>query len=173
MALTIPFVLAATFLFMRLFDIGLHKMTFGALILALGLLVDDAIIAVEMMAVKMEQGMDRFKAAAFAYDTTALPMLSGTLVTAAGFLPIATAASSSGEYARPLFEVTVIALLVSWVAAVIFVPYLGYKCCRNRWRIWLERLKPKLRLRRKPQFTRSRFTSASGSCWSGACVIAG
>ncbi|MEN9356313.1 MAG: hypothetical protein RL695_484 [Pseudomonadota bacterium] len=126
-ALTIPFVLAATFLFMRLFDIGLHKMTFGALILALGLLVDDAIIAVEMMAVKMEQGMDRFKAAAFAYDTTALPMLSGTLVTAAGFLPIATAASSSGEYARPLFEVTVIALLVSWVAAVIFVPYLGYK----------------------------------------------
>lgn len=126
-ALTIPFVLAATFLFMRLFDIGLHKMSFGALILSLGLLVDDAIIAVEMMAVKMEQGMDRLKAAAFAYDTTALPMLSGTLVTAAGFLPIATAASSSGEYARALFEVTVIALLVSWVAAVIFVPYLGYK----------------------------------------------
>jgi multidrug efflux pump len=126
-ALTIPFVLAATFLFMDMFNIGLHKMTFGALILSLGLLVDDAIIAVEMMAVKMEQGMDRIKAAAYAYDTTALPMLSGTLVTAAGFLPIATAASSASEYARVLFEVTTIALLVSWVAAVIFVPYLGYK----------------------------------------------
>ena len=126
-ALTIPFVLAATFLFMRMFDIGLHKMSFGALILSLGLLVDDAIIAVEMMAVKMEQGMDRLKAAAFAYDTTAFPMFSGTLVTAAGFLPIATAASSAGEYARALFEVSVIALLISWIAAVIFVPYLGYK----------------------------------------------
>jgi len=122
----IPVVLAITFLFMHLFDIGLHKISLGALIIALGLLVDDAIIAVEMMATKMEQGWERVKAASFAYTSTAMPMLSGTLVTAAGFLPIATAASATGEYTRSIFQVTVIALLVSWVAAVLFVPYLGY-----------------------------------------------
>ncbi|MET0680392.1 MAG: efflux RND transporter permease subunit, partial [Burkholderiales bacterium] len=126
-ALTIPLVLAATFLFMRLGDIGLHKISLGALILSLGLLVDDAIIAVEMMATKMEQGWDRLRAASFAYTSTAMPMLSGTLVTVAGFLPIATAASSTGEYTRSIFQVTAIALAVSWVAAVVFVPYLGYK----------------------------------------------
>ena len=122
----IPVVLAITFLFMHLFDIGLHKISLGALIIALGLLVDDAIIAVEMMATKMEQGWERARAASFAYVSTAMPMLSGTLVTAAGFLPIATAASSTGEYTRSIFQVTVIALLVSWVAAVLFVPWLGY-----------------------------------------------
>lgn len=126
-ALSIPLVLAATFMFMNLFGIGLHKISLGALVLALGLLVDDAIIAVEMMAVKMEQGWDRVKAASFAYTSTAFPMLSGTLVTAAGFLPIATAASGTGEYTRSIFQVTVIALLVSWVAAVVCIPYLGYK----------------------------------------------
>ncbi|MCB1887183.1 MAG: efflux RND transporter permease subunit [Rhodocyclaceae bacterium] len=125
-AISIPVVLAITFLFMQLFGIGLHKISLGALILALGLLVDDAIIAVEMMATKMEQGWARAKAASFAFTSTAMPMLSGTLVTAAGFLPIATAASSTGEYTRSLFQVTVIALLVSWVAAVLFVPYLGF-----------------------------------------------
>ncbi|MCB1957188.1 MAG: efflux RND transporter permease subunit [Rhodocyclaceae bacterium] len=125
-AISIPVVLAITFLFMKLFGIGLHKISLGALILALGLLVDDAIIAVEMMATKMEQGWERAKAASFAFTSTAMPMLSGTLVTAAGFLPIATAASSTGEYTRSLFQVTVIALLVSWVAAVLFVPYLGF-----------------------------------------------
>jgi multidrug efflux pump len=122
-ALTIPLVLAATFLFMQLFGIGLHKISLGALILALGLLVDDAIIAVEMMATKMEQGWDRLRAASFAYSSTAMPMLSGTLVTVAGFLPIATAASSTGEYTRSIFQVTTIALLVSWIAAVVPVPY--------------------------------------------------
>ncbi len=122
----IPVVLAITFLFMHLFGIGLHKISLGALIMALGLLVDDAIIAVEMMATKMEQGWARARAASFAYTSTAMPMLSGTLVTAAGFLPIATAASATGEYTRSIFQVTVIALLVSWVAAVLFVPYLGY-----------------------------------------------
>ncbi|AKU13742.1 efflux transporter, RND family [Azoarcus sp. CIB] len=122
----IPVVLAITFLFMSILDIGLHKISLGALILALGLLVDDAIIAVEMMATKMEQGWERAKAASAAYVTTAMPMLSGTLVTAAGFLPIATAVSSTGEYTRSIFQVTVIALLVSWVAAVLFVPWLGY-----------------------------------------------
>ncbi len=126
-AITIPVVLAITFLFMQIFGVGLHKISLGALILALGLLVDDAIIAVEMMATKMEQGWARAKAASFAYESTAMPMLSGTLVTAAGFLPIATAASATGEYTRSIFQVTVIALLISWVAAVLFVPYLGYK----------------------------------------------
>jgi len=126
-AITIPIVLSITFLLMYLLDVGLHKISLGALILALGLLVDDAIIAVEMMASKMEQGWERSRAASFAYTSTAMPMLSGTLVTAAGFLPIATAASSTGEYTRSIFQVTVIALLVSWCAAVIFVPYLGYQ----------------------------------------------
>lgn len=125
-AVAIPVVLAATFWGMNLLDIGLHKISLGALILALGLLVDDAIIAVEMMSSKMEQGWDRAKAASYAYTSTAMPMLTGTLVTVAGFLPIATAVSSTGEYTRSIFQVTTIALVISWFAAVIFVPYLGY-----------------------------------------------
>jgi multidrug efflux pump len=125
-AISIPVVLSATFLVMNSLDIGLHKISLGALILALGLLVDDAIIAVEMMSSKMEQGWDRVKAASFAYSSTAMPMLTGTLVTVAGFLPIATAASSTGEYTRSIFQVSAIALIISWFAAVIFVPYLGY-----------------------------------------------
>lgn len=125
-AISIPVVLAATFLVMNSFEIGLHKISLGALILALGLLVDDAIISVEMMASKMEQGWDRVKAASFAYTSTAMPMLTGTLVTVAGFLPIATANSSTGEYTRSIFQVSAIALILSWFAAVIFVPYLGY-----------------------------------------------
>jgi multidrug efflux pump len=126
-AVSIPLVLAMTFAVMHYFGIGLHKISLGALVLALGLLVDDAIIAVEMMAIKMEQGFSRLKAASFAYETTAFPMLTGTLVTAAGFLPIATAASSTGEYTRSLFQVVTIALIVSWIAAVLFIPYLGDK----------------------------------------------
>jgi multidrug efflux pump len=125
-AITIPVVLASTFLVMYLLNIGLHKISLGALILALGLLVDDAIIAVEMMSSKMEQGWNRAKAASFAYNSTAMPMLTGTLVTVAGFLPIATAASSTGEYTRSIFQVSAIALIISWFAAVIFVPYLGF-----------------------------------------------
>ncbi|NMT34104.1 efflux RND transporter permease subunit [Stenotrophomonas maltophilia] len=124
---TIPLVLAMTFFVMHYFDIGLHKISLGALVLALGLLVDDAIIAVEMMATKMEQGFDRLRAASFAWESTAFPMLTGTLITAAGFLPIATAASSTGEYTRSLFQVVTIALVVSWIAAVLFIPYLGDK----------------------------------------------
>lgn len=126
-ALSIPLVLAMTFAVMDFFGVGLHKISLGALVLALGLLVDDAIIAVEMMAIKMEQGFDRMRAAAFAWDSTAFPMLTGTLITAAGFLPIATAASSTGEYTRSLFEVVTIALCVSWIAAVMFIPFLGDK----------------------------------------------
>jgi multidrug efflux pump len=124
-ALSIPLVLAMTFACMYYFNIGLHKISLGALVLALGLLVDDAIIAVEMMAVKMEQGLDRLSAATFAYKSTAFPMLTGTLVTAAGFLPIATANSATGEYTRSIFQVVTIALLLSWIAAVVFIPYLG------------------------------------------------
>jgi multidrug efflux pump len=126
-AVSIPLVLAMTFAAMDHFDIGLHKISLGALVLALGLLVDDAIIAVEMMSIKMEQGLDRVSAAAFAYRSTAFPMLTGTLVTAAGFLPIATAKSGTGEYTRAIFEVVTIALLLSWIVAVVFIPYLGYK----------------------------------------------
>ena len=150
-ALSIPLVLAMTFIAMDHFDIGLHKISLGALILALGLLVDDAIIAVEMMAVKMEQGLDRLAAASFAYRSTAFPMLTGTLVTAAGFLPIATAQSGTGEYTRSIFQVVTIALLLSWVAAVVFIPLLGDRllpdpaaCAagqgEGRWRLARERL---------------------------------
>ena len=126
-AVSIPLVLAMTFAAMHWFGIGLHKVSLGALVLALGLLVDDAIIAVEMMAIRMEQGDDRFTAAGYAWSHTAFPMLTGTLVTAAGFLPIATAASSVGEYTRSLFQVVTIALVVSWIAAVLFIPWLGEK----------------------------------------------
>jgi len=105
----------------------LHRITLGALIIALGLLVDDAIIAIEMMVVKMEQGFDRVKAATFAWTSTAFPMLTGTLVTAAGFLPVGFAKSSSGEYAGGIFWVVGIALIASWFVAVLFTPYLGLK----------------------------------------------
>jgi multidrug efflux pump len=125
--LQIPLVLAITFLAMWIFGINLHKISLGALIMSLGLLVDDAIISVEMMVVKMEQGYERVKAASFAYTSTAMPMLTGTIVTAAGFLPIGLARSSTGEYTFSIFAVVTIALLVSWVVSVVFVPYLGYK----------------------------------------------
>jgi multidrug efflux pump subunit AcrB len=123
--ISIPLVLAATVLCMYLFGIGLHKVSLGTLILALGLLVDDAIISVETMAVKLEEGLDRLHAAAFAYTNTAFPMLTGTLVTVSGFLPIALAKSSTGEYTRSIFEVSAISLLISWLAAVIVIPLLG------------------------------------------------
>ncbi|HLX22487.1 MAG TPA: efflux RND transporter permease subunit, partial [Usitatibacter sp.] len=126
-ALSIPLTLAVTFLFMFAMGIDLHKISLGALIIALGLLVDDAIISVEMMVVKMEQGWERVKAASFAYRSTAMPMLTGTVVTAAGFLPIGLARSSTGEYTFSIFAVTTLALLISWIVSVVFVPYLGYK----------------------------------------------
>ncbi len=126
-AAAVPLTLAVVFLIMletgRFFD----RITLGALILALGLLVDDAIIAIEVMVVKMEEGMDRIKAAAYAWSHTAAPMLSGTLVTIAGFLPVGFARSSAGEYAGNIFWVVGFALIVSWLVAVIFTPYLGVK----------------------------------------------
>ena len=125
MAITIPLVLAATFLAMWYWNIGLHKVSLGSLIIALGLLVDDAIIAVEMMVRKMEEGYEKYRAATFAYEITAKPMLTGTLITAAGFLPIGMAKSMTGEYTFAIFAVTVIALVLSWFASVYFVPYLG------------------------------------------------
>ncbi len=123
--ITIPLVLAVTFLAMHYWDIGLHKISLGSLIIALGLLVDDAIIAVEMMVRKMEEGYDKLRSATFAYELTAMPMLTGTLITAAGFLPIGMAKSMTGEYTFAIFAVTVIALVLSWFVSVYFVPYLG------------------------------------------------
>ena len=124
-AVTIPLVLAITFVTMYYWGIGLHKISLGSLIIALGLLVDDAIIAVEMMVRKLEEGHDKRYAATFAYDVTAMPMLTGTLITAAGFLPIGLARSAVGEYTYAIFAVTTAALLISWVASIYFVPYLG------------------------------------------------
>jgi multidrug efflux pump subunit AcrB len=122
---TIPLVLAITFVAMYYWGVGLHKISLGSLIIALGLLVDDAIIAVEMMVRKLEEGYDKVRAATFAYEATAMPMLTGTLITAVGFLPIGMAKSTVGEYTFAIFAVTAAALLISWLVSVYFVPYLG------------------------------------------------
>ena len=130
-ALSVPLVLGIVFIVMNAMSLDLHRITLGALIIALGLLVDDAIIAVEMMVVKMEQGWDRMRAASFAWESTAFPMLTGTLVTAAGFLPIGFANSGVGEYAGGIFWIVAIALVASWFVAVIFTPYIGVKLLPN------------------------------------------
>jgi multidrug efflux pump subunit AcrB len=126
-ALSVPLVLAIVFVVMYAAGLDLHRITLGALIIALGLLVDDAIIAIEMMVVKMEQGFNRARAATFAWTSTAFPMLTGTLVTAAGFLPVGFAQSSTGEYAGGIFWVVGLALIASWFVAVLFTPYLGVR----------------------------------------------
>ena len=123
--ITIPLVLAITFVTMYYWGVGLHKISLGSLIIALGLLVDDAIISVEMMVRKLEEGYDKVRAATFAYEATAMPMLTGTLITAVGFLPIGLAQSTVGEYTFAIFAVTAAALLISWLVSVYFVPYLG------------------------------------------------
>ncbi len=123
--ITIPLVLAITFVTMYYWGVGLHKISLGSLIIALGLLVDDAIISVEMMVRKLEEGYDKMRAATFAYEVTSMPMLTGTLITAAGFLPIGLARSVTGEYTFAIFAVTSAALLISWFVSVYFVPYLG------------------------------------------------
>jgi len=130
--ITIPLVLAITFVTMYYWGVGLHKISLGSLIIALGLLVDDAIIAVEMMVRKLEEGHDKKRAATFAYEITSMPMLTGTLITAAGFLPIGLARSAVGEYTFAIFAVTSAALLISWVVSVYFVPYLGAVLLRTR-----------------------------------------
>lgn len=158
-ALCIPLVLAMTFLSMKFFGIDLNRISLGALIIALGLLVDDAIIVMEMIDRKLEQGWEPLKAATFAYTSTALPMLTGTLITVAGFLPVGLAQSTAGEYTFGLFAVVGIALVSSWVVAVLFTPYLGYALLlekggrlsadrqtgdafirrRSRWQLWRQR----------------------------------
>jgi multidrug efflux pump subunit AcrB len=124
-AITIPLVLAITFVTMFYWGVGLHKISLGSLIIALGLLVDDAIIAVEMMVRKLEEGYDKMHAATYAYDVTAKPMLTGTLITAVGFLPIGLAKSVTGEYTFAIFAVTAASLIISWFVSIYFVPYLG------------------------------------------------
>jgi multidrug efflux pump len=124
-AIAIPLVLAITFVIMQLLDVALQRISLGALIIALGLLVDDAMIAVEMMIKKMEEGLDKVRAAAFAYTSTAFPMLTGTLVTIAGFVPIGFAKSGAGEYTYTMFVVIAVALSVSWIVAVLFTPLTG------------------------------------------------
>ncbi|RUP08241.1 efflux RND transporter permease subunit [Hyphomicrobium sp.] len=126
-ALAVPLVLAIVFVAMSAAGMNLDRITLGALIIALGLLVDDAIIAVEMMMVKIEQGYDRMKAASFAWESTAFPMLTGTLVTASGFLPVGFAKSTAGEYAGNIFWVVALALVISWFVAVLFTPYIGVR----------------------------------------------
>jgi multidrug efflux pump len=130
--ITIPLVLAITFVTMYYWGVGLHKISLGSLIIALGLLVDDAIIAVEMMVRKLEEGYDKMRAATFAYEATSMPMLTGTLITAAGFLPIGLAQSTVGEYTFAIFAVTSAALVISWAVSVYFVPYLGARLLRTR-----------------------------------------
>jgi multidrug efflux pump len=124
-AIAIPLVLAVTFVCMKLLGISLQRISLGALIIALGLLVDDAMIAVEMMITKLEEGYDKIKAATYTYTSTAFPMLTGTLVTVAGFVPVGFAQSGAGEYCFTLFAVVGIALIVSWVVAVLFTPLTG------------------------------------------------
>ena len=129
--LSIPTVLAITFLIMERWGIDLHKISLGSLIIALGLLVDDAIIVVEMTVRKLEEGYDRLTASIHAYTTTAMPMLTGTLITATGFLPIGLANSAVGEYTFAIFAVTSTALIVSWFVSVYFVPFLGYRLLKE------------------------------------------
>jgi multidrug efflux pump len=130
--ITIPLVLAITFVTMFYWGVGLHKISLGSLIIALGLLVDDAIIAVEMMVRKLEEGYDKRTAATYAYEVTSMPMLTGTLITAAGFLPIGLAKSTVGEYTFAIFAVTSAALVISWVVSVYFVPFLGAWLLKTR-----------------------------------------
>ena len=130
-ALAVPLTLSAVFVIMLLTGRDFDRISLGALILALGLLVDDAIISIEMMVVKMQEGMDRVRAATYAWTSTAGPMLSGTLITIAGFLPIGFAASSAGEYAGNIFWVVGFALMMSWLVAVMFTPYLGVTLLPN------------------------------------------
>ena len=131
-ALTIPVVVSTTFILMYENGIYLHKVSLGALILALGLLVDDAIIVVEMMSVKLEEGFNHWRAATFAYESTAFPMLSGTLITCAGFLPLALAEGMVAEFTKSLSIVVFMALILSWVASVLVSPVLGYKIIENK-----------------------------------------
>ena len=180
-ALSVPLVLAVVFVFMMRWGSISQRISLGALIIALGLLVDDAIIAVEMMTVKMEQGYDRVTAATFAWSSTAFPMLTGTLVTAAGFMPVGFANSSTGEYTGSLFWVLGVALVASWFVAVIFTPYLGVKLlagdCASDQRIAIRtrstRRRSIARCAASITWTRRQSPSSSSPCTAGVLVLAG
>ncbi|MBI5717110.1 MAG: efflux RND transporter permease subunit [Burkholderiales bacterium] len=156
--ITIPLVLAITFVTMFYWGVGLHKISLGSLIIALGLLVDDAIIAVEMMVRKLEEGFDKVRAATFAYEVTSMPMLTGTLITAAGFLPIGLAKSVTGEYTFAIFAVTAAALIVSWLVSVYFVPYLGARLLHTHARVDSEHGEQPHELFDTPFYSRFRAT---------------
>ncbi|MBP6902145.1 MAG: efflux RND transporter permease subunit [Burkholderiaceae bacterium] len=157
--ITIPLVLSITFVAMYYWGVGLHKISLGSLIIALGLLVDDAIIAVEMMVRKLEEGYDKLRAATYAYDVTSMPMLTGTLITAAGFLPIGLAKSTTGEYTFAIFAVTSAALVISWLVSVYFVPYLG---------AWLLKTRPQAEGEAHELFDTPFYNRFRG--WVNACV---
>ena len=161
-AITIPLVLAITFVVMYYAHVGLHKISLGSLIIALGLLVDDAIIAVEMMVRKLEEGFDKARAATFAYEATAMPMLTGTLITAVGFLPIGLAQSTVGEYTFAIFAVTAAALVISWLVSVYFVPYLGTLLLQERRKA--RRPRAAARAVRHPVLRRAFAPSSPGAC---------
>ncbi|WP_434290070.1 efflux RND transporter permease subunit [Celeribacter sp. SCSIO 80788] len=133
-SLTIPLVLALTFVFMEIMGITLQRISLGALIIALGLLVDDAMIAIETMISRLERGESRHKAASYAWTTIAWPMLTGTLITTAGFIPIGLNSSNAGEYTRTLFYVIAISLVLSWIVAVLFAPVLGATFLPKKWK---------------------------------------
>ncbi len=131
-AFSIPLVLACVFVGMQIWGIDLQRVSLGALIIALGLLVDDAMITVESMVSKLEEGWTRVKAATFAYTSTAFPMLTGTIVTIIGFVPVGFAKSDAGEYTFSLFAVVAMALLISWFVAVLFAPLIGVKILKEK-----------------------------------------
>ena len=164
-ATSVPLVLAIVFVAMIFLGLDLQRVTLGALIIALGLLVDDAIIAVEMIVVKLEQGWERERAASFAWTSTAFPMLTGTLVTAAGFMPIGLANSAVGEYTGGIFWVVGIALVASWFVAVLFTPFLVTSCCRSARPVRAATTKP--RSIRPPSIApfAARLNSASPARW--------
>ena len=163
-ALSVPLTLAIVALYMGVAGIGLERISLGALILSLGLLVDDAIISVEAMVVQMEQGVDRHEAAAYAWTHTAFPMLTGTLITVVGFLPVGLAQSTTSEYAGGIFWVTGSALLVSWIVAVVFTPFLGVKLLPDMARSHGHDAGPSRR------WAAPGWSSASRSrCWRRAC----
>jgi len=155
-AAAVPLTLAVVFAVMLATGKNFDRITLGSLILALGLLVDDAIIAIEMMVVKMEEGYDRIAASAYAWSHTAAPMLSGTLVTAVGFMPNGFARSSAGEYTSNMFWIVGIALIASWVVAVVFTPYLGVPPCSLQ-HAALSALSQTAGQRHRPQVARGRL----------------
>jgi multidrug efflux pump subunit AcrB len=162
-AAAVPLTLAIVFVVMEASGKNFDRITLGSLILALGLLVDDAIIAIEMMVVKMEEGYDRIKASAYAWSHTAAPMLAGTLVTAVGFMPNGFAQSTAGEYTSNMFWIVGIALIASWIVAVVFTPYLGVKMLPDIKKVEGD----------TQRFTTPVITTVFAGCWPGLSRASG